>query len=94
MRSGWKGEGMDNWQTSELRMGLEECKGKGGRSGSRVDGKVMTEPGHKRGRGRVKKLWKKFNKIGTWEWWQPRGMIEVLRREIQEVNNMNKISFE
>ena len=60
MRSGWMGEGMDNWQTSELRMGLEECKGKGGRSGSRVDGKVMTEPGHKRGRGRVEKLWNKI----------------------------------
>jgi hypothetical protein len=42
MRSGWMGEGMDNWQTSELKTGLDECKGKAGRSGSRVDGKVMT----------------------------------------------------
>ena len=27
---------------------------------SRVDGKVMTEPGHKRGRGCVEKLWNKI----------------------------------
>jgi hypothetical protein len=59
MRSGWMGEGMDNWQTSELKTGLDECKGKAGRSGSRVDGKVMTKPGHKRRRGRVEKLWNK-----------------------------------
>ena len=59
MRSGWMGEGMDNWQTSELKKGLDERKGKADRSGSRVDGKVMTEPGHKRGRGRVEKLWNK-----------------------------------